>query len=158
MVANNRAKLEPPLSENYFGNVMKYLKVDAKAEELVGKDLGWAAWKLHDVVVNNTCKKFRETIEERLQSIDKIQVGRIFEPNTVLMGSSPRFNKYGIEFGMGKAVALRSGYSNKWDGKVTTYPGYEGGGSVDLEICLLPQTMVNLESDFEFMIAVSSSR
>ncbi|KAL4022326.1 hypothetical protein IC575_016056 [Cucumis melo] len=158
MVANNRAKLEPPLSENYFGNVMKYLKVDAKAEELVGKDLGWAAWKLHDVVVNNTSKKFRETIEERLQSIDKIQVGRIFEPNTVLMGSSPRFNKYGIEFGMGKAVALRSGYSNKWDGKVTTYPGYEGGGSVDLEICLLPQTMVNLESDFEFMIAVSSSR
>ena len=156
-MANNRAKLEPPLSENYFGNVTKYLKVDANAEELVGKELGWAAWKLHDVVVNNTYKKFRETIEERLQSIHTIQVGRIFEPNTVLMASSPRFNKYGVEFGMGKAVTLRSGYSNKWDGKVTIYPGHEGGGSVDLEICLLPQNMVNLESDFEFMVAVSSS-
>ncbi|KAK9270691.1 hypothetical protein L1049_026273 [Liquidambar formosana] len=79
----------------------------------------------------------------------------MFDPHTVMMGSSPRFNKYGIEFGLGKAVALRSGYGNKFDGKVSSYPGYEGGGSVDLEVCLLPDSMGALESDKEFMDAVS---
>lgn len=151
MAANNRAKLEPPLSEDYFGNVVTLLKADAKAGELVGKDFGWAAWKLHDAVVNNTYKKFREQVKKRLE------MGRICDPNIVMIGSSPRFNKYGNEFGMGKAVALRSGYANKFDGKVSLYPGHEGGGSVDLEICLLPKNMANLESDFEFMNAVSSS-
>ncbi|CDY40772.1 BnaAnng06350D [Brassica napus] len=75
----------------------------------------------------------------------------------VHMGSSPWFNKYGSEFGMGKAVAVRSGYGNKVDGKVSAYPGREGGGSIDLEVCLLPEFMEALESDQEFMSLVSSS-
>ena len=58
---------------------------------------------------------------------------------------------------MGKAVALRSGYANKFDGKVSSYPGYEGGGSIDLEVCLSPDSMSALESDKEFMNAVSLS-
>jgi len=62
---------------------------------------------------------------------------------------------YGNEFGMGKAVAARSGYANKSDGKVSSYPGREGGGSIDLEVCLFPHTMSALESDEEFMNAVS---
>ncbi|XP_038898879.1 uncharacterized acetyltransferase At3g50280-like [Benincasa hispida] len=157
LAANNRAKLEPSLSGNYFGNVVTALKADAEAGELVGKDLGWAAWKLHDAVVNNPSKKFSESVEQWLQSPYTVQTSRLFDPNSVMIGSSPRFNKYGNEFGMGKAVALRSGYANKFDGKVSSYPGHEGGGSVDLEICLLPQNMANLESDFEFMNVVSSS-
>ncbi|PON94224.1 Chloramphenicol acetyltransferase-like domain containing protein [Trema orientale] len=58
---------------------------------------------------------------------------------------------------MGKAVALRSGYANKFDGKVTCYPGHEdeGGGSIDLEICLKPDFMCALESDQEFIQASS---
>nr|POF07583.1 bahd acyltransferase dcr [Quercus suber] len=73
------------------------------------------------------------------------------------MGSSPRFNMYGNEFEMGKAAALRSGYANKFDGKVSSYPGYEGGGSIDLEVYLSPDSMSALESDKEFMDAVSLS-
>ena len=71
------------------------------------------------------------------------------------MGSSPRFNMYGNEFGMGKAVALRSGPANKIDGGVTSFPGYEGGGSIDLQVCLLPNFMSTLESDEEFMDAAA---
>ncbi|CAN8323632.1 unnamed protein product [Cochlearia groenlandica] len=47
---------------------------------------------------------------------------------SVMMGSSSRFNKYGCEFWMGKAITLRSGYAHKFDGKVSAYPGREGGG------------------------------
>ncbi|KAK7376571.1 hypothetical protein VNO78_34514 [Psophocarpus tetragonolobus] len=70
---------------------------------------------------------------------------------------SPRFNMYGNEFGMGKAVAVRSGYANKFDGKVMSYPSHEGGGGVDLEICLSPVVMSALESDQEFLNVVSVS-
>ena len=63
---------------------------------------------------------------------------------------------YGNEFGLGKAVAVRSGYANKSVGKVTSYPAYEGNGSLDLEICLSPEAMRCLESDGEFMNVVSS--
>ncbi|XP_022150796.1 uncharacterized acetyltransferase At3g50280-like [Momordica charantia] len=156
MAANNRARLEPALSSNYFGNVVSGLRAEAKAGELLEAGLGWAAWKLHEAVINNTNEKLREELDKWLESPFTFQLSRFFDPYSIMLGSSPRFNKYGNEFGMGKAVALRSGYANKFDGKVSSYPGREGGGSVDLEICLLPQNMAFLESDLEFMDAVSS--
>ena len=64
---------------------------------------------------------------------------------------------YGPEFGLGRAVAVRMGYSNKLNGKVTANPGCEGGGSVDLEICLRPEIMSTLEVDEEFMSFVSKA-
>ena len=57
---------------------------------------------------------------------------------------------------MGKALALRSGYANKYDGKISSFPGYEGG-SIDLEVCLVPDSMRALETDEEFMDVVSLS-
>ena len=53
----------------------------------------------------------------------------------MVIGGSHRFDMYGPEFGLGRAAAVRMGYANKDNGKVTANPGREGGGSVDLEIC-----------------------
>ncbi|KAF5808369.1 putative transferase [Helianthus annuus] len=58
---------------------------------------------------------------------------------------------YGCEFGLGKALAVRSGCTNKCDGKITMHPGREGGGSMDVEVCLLPEYMKNIQSDQELM-------
>ncbi|KAL7260690.1 hypothetical protein ACSBR1_006370 [Camellia fascicularis] len=85
------------------------------------------------------------------------RTGEFFDPCGILVSSSPRFKMYENEFGMGRAVAIRSGYANKLDGKVMMYQGYEGGGSMDLEVCLLPESMRDLESDGEFMDAVCMS-
>ncbi|KAL4297965.1 hypothetical protein GQ457_12G016350 [Hibiscus cannabinus] len=63
--------------------------------------------------------------------------------------------KYGNELGLGKALTLRSGYANKFDGKISSYPGREGGASIDLEVCLPPCSMDALASDEEFMASVS---
>lgn len=109
---------------------------------------------LHVAVAEHTAEKINNWHREWLQSPNVYNIGRLFDPYSVMMGSSPRFNKYGNEFGLGKAVALRSGYAHKFDGKVSAYPGREGGGSVDLEICLPPETMAELEADAEFMAAV----
>ena len=45
---------------------------------------------------------------------------------------------------MGKALPICSGYGNKVDETVSSYPGH-GVGSIDLEICLLPATICVLE-------------
>ncbi|XP_022135537.1 uncharacterized acetyltransferase At3g50280-like [Momordica charantia] len=155
LMANNRGRLEPPLCEDYFGNVVTVLKAEAKAGELIEAGVGWGAWKLHEAVVDNRYEKLREEVEKWLQSPSFHRLEGILDSYSVVMASSPRFNVYGNEFGMGKAVAVRSGYANKFDGNVYWYPGYEGGGSIDLEICLLPQNMAILESDPEFMETVS---
>ena len=54
-------------------------------------------------------------------------------------------------FGWGKPVAVRSGRANKFDGKISAFPGRDGGGSVDLEVVLSPETMAGIESDPEFI-------
>ncbi|KAG5048158.1 hypothetical protein AAZV13_04G037500 [Glycine max] len=150
--ANNRTRMEPPLPQEYFGNSIYTLNAGtATSGKLLENGIGWAAWKLHKSVVNHNDRAVLETLKEWLESPLIYDLGRYFDPYCVMMGSSPRFNMYGNEFGMGKAVALRSGYANKFDGKVTSYPGHEGGGSVDLEVCLSPAVMSALESDEEFM-------
>ncbi|PWA81174.1 transferase, Chloramphenicol acetyltransferase-like domain protein [Artemisia annua] len=72
-------------------------------------------------------------------------MSQIADLNSIHVGSSPKFNMYGCEFGLGKAVAARSGHTNKGDGKITMSPGREGGTkSVKMESCVY---MLPRESD-----------
>ncbi|MED6194902.1 hypothetical protein PIB30_032812 [Stylosanthes scabra] len=159
VVTNNRTRMEPPLPQDYFGNSVNSVKAVATAGELGEHDLGWAAWKVHEAVAKYNHRVVMNWLKEWLRSPAIHQTGGFVDPYSVVMSSSPRFNVYGNEFGMGKAVAVLSGYANKYDGKVTSYPGREGGGSIQLEVCLSPHTMSALESDQHFMdtVTVSSS-
>ncbi|KAM3758198.1 hypothetical protein ACB098_01G025400 [Castanea mollissima] len=127
-----RSRMEPSLSNDYFENSLHALRGVTTAGELLEHNLGWTAWKLHEAVANHTDQVVRDWVDTWLQSPNVYQLTKPFNKNNVMMGSSPRFNMYGNEFGMGKAVALRSGYADKSNRKVTSYPGYEGGGSIDL--------------------------
>ncbi|XP_065869759.1 uncharacterized acetyltransferase At3g50280-like [Euphorbia lathyris] len=151
VACNDRSRLNPPLSQNYFGNCIHPLRAFTTAGELLKQNLGWAAWKVHEAVIDQTDEKIREWYDNWMKSPAIYSIGQVFDRHSVMMGSSPRFNKYGNEFGLGKGVAIRSGYAHKFSGKVTPYPGREGGGSMELEICLPPDLMTALESDHEFM-------
>ncbi|KAG9149621.1 hypothetical protein Leryth_023245 [Lithospermum erythrorhizon] len=157
MAINNRTRLNPPLHPDYFGNCIQTVKGTATANELLVEhnNLGWPALLLHEAILNHKDHAVREIVDAWVQNPFIYQLGQFFDPCSVMMGSSPRFDMYGNEFGLGKAVALRSGYANKFDGKVSLYPGYEGGNSMDLEICLLPENMAALECDPEFMESVN---
>ncbi|XP_071694514.1 uncharacterized acetyltransferase At3g50280-like [Rutidosis leptorrhynchoides] len=125
-------------------------------EDLLTYDLGWAALKLHEMVKNYDDESVKKWIGSWVENpvVHKMS-GQMFS-NAVHFGSSPRFDMYGCEFGLGKAVAARSGFVNKGDGKMTLYPGREGGGSMDVEVCLLPECMMDLECDEEFIGALKS--
>ncbi|EOX91482.1 Uncharacterized protein TCM_000658 [Theobroma cacao] len=74
--------------------------------------------------------------------------------NTLVTSSSPRFNMYGNDFGWGKLIAVRSGPGNKFDGKITLFPGAEEG-SIDIEACRCPETVEAMANDQEFMHTVT---
>ncbi|KAJ4965132.1 hypothetical protein NE237_016981 [Protea cynaroides] len=159
LAINNRSRLNPSLSPDYFGNCIQTVNASATVEELLSHGIGWAAWLLHEAVNGHTDIKVRERLEMWMKSPFVYQFGILFDPSSsVMMGSSPRFDMYGCDFGWGKAEAVRSGSANKFDGKVSSYPGREGEGSVDLEVTLPAEIMSALESDPEFMDAVSPSQ
>ncbi|XP_045824679.1 uncharacterized acetyltransferase At3g50280-like [Trifolium pratense] len=155
LAVNNRTRMKPSLPNEYFGNSISATSTETTVGELLENDLGWAAWKIHMAIINHDDKVVRNWVEEWLHSPFVYKTDLFFDPYTVMMGSSPRFNMYGNEFGMGKALGVRSGYANKFDGKITSYPGQEGGGSIDLEVCLSPNKMMALETDEEFMSSTS---
>jgi hypothetical protein len=63
------------------------------------------------------------------------------------MGSSPRFDIYGCDFGWGKPLAARSGRANKFDDKASLYPGWDDGCGINAELVLTPENMARLEQD-----------
>ncbi|XP_076914318.1 putative acetyltransferase At3g50280 [Bidens hawaiensis] len=155
LAVSNRSRISPPIFENYLGNMVQTLKGIATAGELLDHGLGWAALRLHEVVVSHNDKAIEQLMDAWVKSPFVVNPGVHFDRNGVHIGSSPRFDMYGNEFGLGKALAVLSGYANKFDGKVTSYPGREGGGSIDLEVCLLPENMAAFEADEEFMSIVN---
>ncbi|CAO2819637.1 unnamed protein product [Amaranthus hypochondriacus] len=156
LTSNDRNRLQPPLPTEYFGNCISPLKTTTSVGELLEHDLGWVASLLHQSVVNHNDKVVRSFVTRWLQSPIAFNIEKLTDSFSVMMGSSPRFDIYGNEFRiLGKPVGIRRAYAAKFIGKVTAYPGYEGGGSVDLEICLTPESIRALETDEEFMDAVS---
>ncbi|KAI5421065.1 hypothetical protein KIW84_044776, partial [Lathyrus oleraceus] len=77
--------------------------------------------------------------------------------NSLVIGSSPWFDVYVNDFGWGKPVGVRSGSSNKRNGKVYVYAGVEKG-SMDLEICLPYENLEAIGNDPEFMNHASHYR
>ncbi|RZC64856.1 hypothetical protein C5167_008541 [Papaver somniferum] len=155
LAIDNRLRLNPPLSENYFGNCVQSVCGTTTAGELLEHGIGWAALLLHEAVKEHTNEKIRGSRDEWMRKPYILKMGPLLDDASVLMGNSPRFDIYGCDFGLGVAVAARCGFANKFDGKVTSYRGLTGIGSVMLEVCLPPESMSALESDAEFMDAVS---
>ncbi|XP_026387796.1 uncharacterized acetyltransferase At3g50280-like [Papaver somniferum] len=155
LAINNRPRLKSPLSDNYFGNSVSIVFGTATSGEIINNSIGWAALLIHKAIEEHTDEKIRISVDEWMKNPLIFKVAEFIDASSVVMGSSPRFDVYGCDFGLGKAVAARSGYANKFDGKVSSYPGLTGTGSVMLEVCLPPESMSALESDEEFMDAAS---
>lgn len=158
LAVNNRSRLVPRVPEDYFGNCIQTIRGTAKAGELLSAPLGYAARLLNRAVADHDDVAVRGFLSGWVKDPFIYNLGQFFDPNSVMMGSSPRFQMYRCEFGLGKAVAVRSGYANKFDGKVTLYQAADGGGGMDLEVCLSPDNMAAIVRDAEFVDALTCQR
>lgn len=154
MAVNCRHRLEPRLDPLYFGNAIQSIPTVASVEDLLTKDLSWGADLLHQNVVAHDDSTVRMGVQEWESNPRLFPLGN-FDGAMITMGSSPRFPMYDNDFGWGRPMAVRSGRANKFDGKISAFPGREGNGSVDLEVVLAPETMAGLEKDMEFLHYVS---
>ena len=154
MAVNCRHRLEPRLEPYYFGNAIQSIPTAASAGELLSKDLSFGAELLHRNVVAHGDGTVRKGISDWEKEPRLFPLGN-FDGASITMGSSPRFPMYDNDFGWGRPLAVRSGRANKFDGKISAFPGGDGKGSVDLEVVLSPDTMIGLENDGEFMQYVS---
>uniref|UniRef100_A0A803LTY6 Uncharacterized protein n=1 Tax=Chenopodium quinoa TaxID=63459 RepID=A0A803LTY6_CHEQI len=109
LAANSRRRLNPPLPEYYFGNFCQFL-TSTTAGELLENNLGYAASLLNQSVVNFNDKDVRNFYNVWLKSPSIICNADILNRNSVGVGNSPRFDMYGNEFGLGKAIAFRTGH------------------------------------------------
>ncbi|KAI3809123.1 hypothetical protein L1987_25092 [Smallanthus sonchifolius] len=154
MAVNCRHRLEPKLETFYFGNAIQSIPTYATAGDVLSHDIRWCAEQLNKNVLAHDDKMVRRFVYNWEQDPRCFPLGN-FDGAMLTMGSSPRFPMFDNDFGWGKPVAVRSGRANKFDGKISAFPGREGGGSVDLEVVLSPETMTELELDPEFMQYVS---
>nr|XP_010908559.2 uncharacterized acetyltransferase At3g50280 [Elaeis guineensis] len=155
MAVNCRHRVVPRVDPSYFGNAIQSIPTTAAVGEVSARELRWTAGLLHQNVVAHRDETVRRMVAEWEATPRCFPLGNP-DGAGITMGSSHRFPVYeGNDFGWGLPLAVRSGRANKFDGKISAFPGREGGGSVDLEVCLAPDTMAALLQDDEFMHYVS---
>uniref|UniRef100_A0A8R7UZX3 Acetyltransferase n=2 Tax=Triticum urartu TaxID=4572 RepID=A0A8R7UZX3_TRIUA len=158
---NNRARLHPALPAEYFGNCIDAVSTDThsavRASELLERGHGWAAAAVGRAVAAHTDEAIRARVAAwAVRPV--VYTLRWYDPCGTMVGSSPRFDMYGCDFGWGRPAAVRSGKANKVDGRASLYPGREGGSSVDAEVTLTPEHMAALEGDEELWAAVTPEK
>lgn len=151
LAVNCRPRLIAPLPYSYFGNAIQIVSTTVTAGELLGCDISSAASLLHRIIWPHRDGNIRAGLQKYKQCPTVLKLDRTICDNSVMMGSSPRFPMYDNDFGWGRPVCVRSGWANKFDGKMSAYPEREGGGGVDVEICLMPHFMAALETDPKFL-------
>ncbi|KAJ0259495.1 T284 protein [Hirschfeldia incana] len=154
MAVNVRHRLNPKMNPEYFGNAIQSVPTFATAGEVLSRDIRWTADQLNQSVAAHGDERIRSVVADWEANPRCFPLGNS-DGASVTMGSSPRFPMYENDFGWGKPVAVRSGRANKFDGKISAFPGRDGNGSVDLEVILAPETMAGIECDGEFMRYVS---
>ncbi|CAN6172544.1 unnamed protein product [Urochloa humidicola] len=153
---DNRHRLWPPLPAGYFGNSVYTVSTETvAAPELVPRGHGWAAAAVGRAVAAHTEAAIRARVAAwtAKPTLAPVPAAAALHRNGVVIVGSPRFDVYGCDFGWGKPLAVRSGRAAKYDGRVSLFPGREGG--IDAEVALAPEHMATLERDGELWAAVS---
>ncbi|KAI3454680.1 hypothetical protein Pfo_011343 [Paulownia fortunei] len=150
LIVGARARI--PLPDGYFGNAAYIARTASSEPEVLQNGLGYAGLKINELVTQHTSEAVIKFVEDWVKNPTILRKGIIL--NGFIIAGSARHNVYGNDFGWGKPIAVRSGKGQKFDGKMTVYPGAVAGG-IDVEVCLAPETLNAMEDDVEFMEAVT---
>ncbi|XP_033145534.1 uncharacterized acetyltransferase At3g50280-like [Brassica rapa] len=143
-----RQRLNPPLEKECFGNMVGMALTTTTAGEMLDNGLGWAALQLNKTVRSQTSEVIKRFAENWAKN-PKIP-NHLVENNSLVVGSSPRFNVFGSDFGWGKPIAIRGGPGISGHGKILVYPGTELG-SMEIHTFLWSHVLEKLLADAEFL-------
>lgn len=149
--ADCRKRVDPPMPESYFGNLIQAIFTVTAAGLLLANPPEFGAKLVQQAIVSHDAKAINKRNDE-WESNPIIFQYKDAGVNCVAVGSSPRFNVYEVDFGYGAPESVRSGSNNRFDGMVYLYQGKTGGRSIDIEISLDAGAMENLEKDKEFLM------
>ena len=151
--ADCRRRVDPPMPESYFGNLIQAIFTVTAAGLLLENPPEFGASMVQKVIEAHNAKAIDERNKE-WEAAPKIFQFKDAGINCVAVGSSPRFKVYDVDFGWGKPEGVRSGSNNRFDGMVYLYQGKSGGRSIDVEITLEAGALEKLEKDKEFLMEV----
>ncbi|KAI9114604.1 hypothetical protein K1719_014302 [Acacia pycnantha] len=154
LVVDIRPRMNPPLGDNYLGNALDDGTVSMTAGELLRQEgLGKAALEMKKVVELYTEETIVSHLKSWLEDRRILTISEMFG-EAVDMGGSPTFNVFGIDFGWGKPVMVRSGPGDKSHGTITVFAGPEEG-DIYAEVNLPYEIMEAMAKDSEFVDAVT---
>lgn len=151
--ADCRKRIDPPMPESYFGNLIQAIFTVTAAGLLFSNPPQFAAAMIQKAIAMHDAEAINKRNEE-WESNPIIFQFKDAGANCVTVGSSPRFKVYDVDFGFGRPERVGSGSNNRFDGMVYLYQGKSGGGSIDVEITLEAGAMERLEKDQEFVMEV----
>ncbi|CAA7019452.1 unnamed protein product [Microthlaspi erraticum] len=151
VVVDLRQRLNPPLENNCFGNMISTAPATTTVEELLDHGLGWAALQINKFVRSLTNESLKSFAEDWVSNVKNLKsgLGSRMVGDTLVVASSPRFDVYNNDFGWGKPIAVRSGPGNSINGKLVLFQGVEEG-SVDVQTTVWSHVLVKLLADVEF--------
>ncbi|XXG43884.1 hypothetical protein AAC387_Pa01g3822 [Persea americana] len=143
---DGRARLNPPVPNEYFGNLVLWAFPRAKVKELLQEPLQYSAEIIHDAISNVNDDYFRSFIdfankEEEVKDLvptadaDKAVLCPHLEVDSWL-----RFPIYDLDFGGGRPYFFMPSYIPV-DGMLGLLPSINGDGSIDVFISLFEENL-----------------
>ncbi|KAL5739224.1 hypothetical protein ACOSQ2_028404 [Xanthoceras sorbifolium] len=143
--ADYRARLDPPIPSNYFGNCVGTAVVFAKARDFMEENaVAVAAEKLSEAIKGLESKGAVEGLEEILALYKTIKPGEIQGLGTA---GSARFGVYGTDFGWGRPKKVEI-VSVDRTGSVALAESRSGDGGVEVGLVLEKHEMEAFASLF----------
>ncbi|XP_057480855.1 BAHD acyltransferase DCR-like [Actinidia eriantha] len=149
--ADCRKRVDPPMPETYFGNLIQAIFTGTAAGLLAAHPPEFGAGIIQKAIEAHDAKAI-DARNIEWEASPKIFQWKDAGVNCVAVGSSPRFKVYSVDFGWGPPEIVRSGSNNRFDGMVYLYQGKSGGRSIDVEISLEANAMERLEKDKDFLM------
>ncbi|XP_047977326.1 uncharacterized acetyltransferase At3g50280-like [Salvia hispanica] len=137
-------------SDAYFGNAFFPVALAMSGSDLWKGGLGGTAMKINQLIAQTSNEAISRNAEKKVEprirreGEEKVVIHAMGSAPPIVITSTPRHNVYDCDFGWGKPIAMRSGYTYKVEGLVVVFPAADPGG-MDLEVCFAEQTLQTME-------------